>query len=471
MRWDYFVILAGMRTGSNFLEANLNEYSGLRSLGELFNPHFIGNLGKTEAFGMTLAEREADPYKLLKTIRGAEDALQGFRLFGDHDPRIIQAVLNDPRAAKIILSRSAAETYVSLKIAGETGQWRLRDLKHVRTAQIAFDETEFLNHLEQARSFTDQIQTALQHSGQTGFFLRYEDVGDVAVMNGLARWLGVKEQRDSTSSATKKQNPEPWEQKVTNLPEMLDALARVDRFELGREPMFEPRRGAMVPTWLTAASAPLMYLPIRSGLEDEVARWLAAVDGDGPEALGSAMNRKSLRQWLKDHPTHRSFTVLRHPLRRLHSAFCRHILPGAPKPYGEIRETLMRSYKLKMDMATAADPAAHRAAFRDFARFILGNLAGQTSVRVDAAWASQLAVVQGFSSQVPPDLLLREEDLARDLPRLAAEVGAKTADWAPQSEPLPLPLEQVVDDETEHLVQQAYARDFQTFGFADWRSS
>ncbi|MDX1782140.1 MAG: nodulation protein NodH, partial [Thalassovita sp.] len=41
-RFDYFVVFAEMRTGSNFLETNLNAFPGLTCYGEAFNPHFIG---------------------------------------------------------------------------------------------------------------------------------------------------------------------------------------------------------------------------------------------------------------------------------------------------------------------------------------------------------------------------------------------------------------------------------------------
>ena len=40
--FDYFVVLAGMRTGSNLLEEQLAAMPGIVSHGELFNPHFFG---------------------------------------------------------------------------------------------------------------------------------------------------------------------------------------------------------------------------------------------------------------------------------------------------------------------------------------------------------------------------------------------------------------------------------------------
>ena len=49
--FDYFVVFAEMRTGSNFLESNLNAFDGIECHGEAFNPHFIGYPNKTELLG------------------------------------------------------------------------------------------------------------------------------------------------------------------------------------------------------------------------------------------------------------------------------------------------------------------------------------------------------------------------------------------------------------------------------------
>jgi LPS sulfotransferase NodH len=42
MGFRSFVILAAMRTGSNFLEESLNGVPGITCHGELFNPAFVG---------------------------------------------------------------------------------------------------------------------------------------------------------------------------------------------------------------------------------------------------------------------------------------------------------------------------------------------------------------------------------------------------------------------------------------------
>ena len=102
-----FVIFAEMRTGSNFLESNLNAIPGVTCHGEAFNPYFIGGEGKTELLGVTLNQRNGDPGRLLTAMRDKTAGLAGFRYFHDHDPRVFELVVDDPSVAKVILTRNA----------------------------------------------------------------------------------------------------------------------------------------------------------------------------------------------------------------------------------------------------------------------------------------------------------------------------------------------------------------------------
>ena len=63
--FDSFVVFAAMRTGSNFLEANLNAIPGVACHGEAFNPYFVGYPHRETLLGFDQAAREADPAKLL----------------------------------------------------------------------------------------------------------------------------------------------------------------------------------------------------------------------------------------------------------------------------------------------------------------------------------------------------------------------------------------------------------------------
>ena len=71
--------------------------------------------------------REKDPFALIERVRGEANGLAGFRLFWDHDPRVRDAALADPRCAKIVLTRNPVETYVSWKSAMARDQWVLTD--------------------------------------------------------------------------------------------------------------------------------------------------------------------------------------------------------------------------------------------------------------------------------------------------------------------------------------------------------
>src|SRR5690606_9672304 len=68
MAFDYFVVLAEMRTGSNLLESNLNAFDGIHCHGELFNPGFINAPGTDSYKGVTFAQREADPWRLMMAV-------------------------------------------------------------------------------------------------------------------------------------------------------------------------------------------------------------------------------------------------------------------------------------------------------------------------------------------------------------------------------------------------------------------
>ncbi|MEI4471973.1 sulfotransferase family 2 domain-containing protein [Frigidibacter sp. MR17.24] len=460
-RFDSFVIFAEMRTGSNLLEAALNAVEGLSCLGEAFNPKFPGYPNRDEVLGVTLAERVADPARLLARIRAAE-GLNGFRFFHDHEPRIVDELIEDRRCAKIVLTRNPAESFVSLQIARQTGQWRLKDAKHQKSGQIDFSSDDFEAHLEQLQAFQLRIQHGLQITGQTAFYVDYEDIQDPAVLDGLVRHLGIEAGIDRLPSDLVKQNPEPMEAKVANFPAMERALARLDRFNLTRTPNFEPRRGPGVPQFVAAAAAPLLFMPVKGGPVAAVSDWLAQLGG-----LEGGFTQKTLRQWQKAHPGHRSFTVLRHPVARAHAAFCEHVLNG---DYAEIREQLKKFYKLPLPPVAKVDQMTldeHRAAFLGFVRFLKGNLAGQTAIRIDGAWASQTAVLQGQAQFAFPDLLAREETLAEDLAALCARLGIAAPAFRAAPPARPFPLAEVVTPEIEAAVSEAYQRDYLGFGFAE----
>ena len=450
-----------MRTGSNFLEANLNAFAGVTCHGEAFNPAFIGKKDQVEMFGVTLAAREVDPFVLLNKMREKTDGMAGFRFFYDHDPRILAAVLADEKCAKIVLTRNPLESYISLRIARETGQWKLGVGKALKTAKVRFEARGFEAYCDQTAEFSKAVSMALQHSGQEAFRIDYDDLQDLAVLNGLARYLGLSEKLAAPDGALKKQNAGAPRDKVSNPAEMEAALARMDMFALGYVASFEPRRSAAIPGFLAADEAGLLYMPMRGGPDTLVADWLAALG-----AVSGDFNQKTLRHWKRTHPGHRSFTVLRHPLMRAYAAFADRVLTNN---LPELRGLLARNYKLDLPQVGVefTDITARRTAFLGFMRFLKLNLAGQTGFRVDAHWASQTAVLQGFAQFQGPDHVLRENTLSEGMAYLAAEVGVAcppVADVANDG------LAEIYDAELEAAARDAYGRDYMGFGFGDWRA-
>ena len=448
-----------MRTGSNFLEANLNRLSGVKCHGEAFNPYFIGGEKRQEAFGIAIAGRDADPQAFLRAMRLQTDGLAGFRYFHDHDPRVADLVLDDPTCAKIILTRNPLESYISWKIAVEADQWWLANTRHLRTPRPRFDVSEFQTRSRSVQDFQVHLLRRLQVTGQTAFYVDYADVLDLDVLNGLAAHLGVPSRLRALDTRFKKQNPEAIRDKVSNPEEMEQALARIDWFEAGHTPNFEPRRNAGVPSYIAPEAAGLLFQSIKGGPERAVRLWLAEFG-----KLHTSFERRTLREWKDRHPGFRSFTVLRHPLARAHAAFSDYL---AKDWLPELRPYLKRVHRFELPPPGEgfADAESFRDGFRVFLDFARFNLTGRTEIKVMPHVASQLAVTQGFAAIQAPDLLLREDRLAAGLAFLTADLGLPCPDVPDTTDQHPWSLSEIWQPDLEDAAKAAYPRDYAAFGF------
>jgi len=473
-RFSYFVIFAEMRTGSNFLEQNTNQFPDLACHGELFNPHFIGGPNKADSFGMTLKDRERDPLALIVRIKAQDpDVIPGFRFFNDHDPRILQQCLNDPACGKVILTRNALDSYVSRKIAAATNQWKLTNIKHHKTAQIEFDMAEFETHLAATQRFQIRLLNALQTSGQTAFYINYDDIHSIDVLNGLARYLGSAHQVGNVRKNLKRQNPEPLESKVTNFNDMNNALQRIDFMNLSRTPTFEPRRGAGVPQYLAGTMAPLLFMPVRGGPVEQVRAWMIAHEGHDAQAVQNGMNQKTLRDWRFGHPGFQSFTVLRHPVARAYHGFCRHVVMPQTGGFKDIRSALIANFGVDIPEGGPSAPGytltAHRAAFMAYLKFLKANLSEQTGIKIDPAWASQAAILDGSGGVAFAGHIIHETTLTASLAHIENLIGLPRIAPGPTG-PMaqPFALDEIYDAEIEQRVRDVYSRDYLNFGFPDW---
>ena len=122
-----------------------------------------------------------------------------------------------------------------------------------------------------------------------------------------------------------------------------------------------------------------------------------------------------------------------------------------------------------VDVTPGIDDADHRAAFSQFLTFLQANLAGQTSIRVDADWASQSQALSGLAEVGAPDLILREDELGEALPALAQRLGCDSPGQLQQAAAdQPYPLAAIWDAALEKQVSSLYQRDYMMFGFAPW---
>jgi LPS sulfotransferase NodH len=448
-RFDAFVIFAEMRTGSNHLEESLNRLGDVVCHGEIYNPVFIGREGRSTLAGYDMDRREADPRGLLAALIEGE-RIAGFRFFHDHDPRMVEPILSDPRIAKIVLTRNPLDAYLSRTIAAETGQWRLTDLADARSARVRFDPSEFEAMLGDWTAFRARIERGLQVTGQTAFRIRYEDINDIGILNGLASFLGAAGRLGAASRRLKRQNPDPPRDKVRNAAEMEQALGRLDPFALDRDAEAEPDRAPGVPGFVAHPGAGLVFLPVAGAPVAPVLDWMAGIGGVGSEALVTGMSQKDLRRWLRTRPGHLAFTVLRDPLSRVRGAFARLADPQSEGD-AERRELLSARYGIAFDGPEG---------FGAFMTFLKGNLAGQTSLGIRPDWASQAAILHGAARVLLPRRILKEEEMARGLAEIAAGLGLDAPAARPEPQRPP-----DTDPETARSAFDVYRRDYVQFGF------
>lgn len=463
--FEYFVILAGMRTGSNLLEEHLASMAGLKTYGELFNPNFFGKPKSESGFGLTIGERDQAPVTVVDRMKEQGEELPGFRLFYDHDLRVIDHVLADRSAAKIILTRRPIESYVSLKVARATGQWWLGDLSTARDAKVNFEVEEYREFLDTLEEFHTRIRRVLQTSGQTAFFVDYSELGHQDVIDGIGRFLDAKGPSNPGKVKAKVQNPQSLADRLINPEVAEEALSSFE--DLNRVPSHEPTRGPGVRGFVASHSLPLLYMPIRGPGFDPVESWMKALD----PKVKTGLSQKDIREWLKQQKGVRTFTVLRHPLARAYDAFCENFLGARREAFADIREVLATRYDVhfpdgaKEDAWTLQD---QQQAFFMFLKFLVGNLGGQTSVRVDRSWASQEALFAPMARFLAVDRLVREDQAQQELDELTRTLGLTQAlryEAKPRVKAA-IPLSSIRNTEIEQECAKAYKRDYAFFGFS-----
>ena len=187
--------------------------------------------------------------------------------------------------------------------------------------------SEFEAHLAALQAFQTRLLNTLQRSGQTAFYVAYEDLQDVAVMNGLVPLAGRRQPHHRAEQEAEKAEPRPDGRQGRQFrirwngrwPGWTGSTCRA-------RPNFEPRRGPLIPTYVAAAESPLLYHAAEIRAEPRGAGLAGGAGSGDAGPLQTGFSQKTLRDWLREHPGHRTFTVVRHPVVWAHTAFCDRIV-------------------------------------------------------------------------------------------------------------------------------------------------
>ncbi|HEX5687236.1 MAG TPA: hypothetical protein VFY73_24740 [Ideonella sp.] len=227
-----FLLVGMMRSGSNFLERQLNLLPDLRCHGELFNQAFIGfshhNQGKLASYTRDNPEqRNADEEAFIGQVDQACDRpIIGLRLFLDHSNLMTARLLYDPNVKKVVLSRNLLEAYISLETARETGVWLTTEVAKAPPKPVKVDINKLVTFSLRQSLYYNDVQTVLHQTGQSYLQIDYNEIKSLGKLNEIARFVGSAHQFTTVSEPIQKQNPGSLEERIADFPKLVDELKR-----------------------------------------------------------------------------------------------------------------------------------------------------------------------------------------------------------------------------------------------------
>ena len=228
----YFVILAAMRTGSNLLQSNLNQFKDILCLGELFNRSFVGvNIpGKwnKDFAGYTredVERRNRDRMVFFDTVYAeAKDKIFGFRMFKGQDDKLLDIILQNKNCRKVILRRNDLDSFISLQIANKSRKWLSRNPDRIQADKVRFSMRKFLQYIDQNEGFYSRCESVISDTGQECYEIQYEQVKDLQELNRLVKFIGSRCRKQGIKERIFKQTLPGLAHKVVNYEGMIQAL-------------------------------------------------------------------------------------------------------------------------------------------------------------------------------------------------------------------------------------------------------
>ena len=477
----YFVILGAMRTGSNYLEKTLAGLGDTVCYGEAFNPAFLGEPQIKNVLGWTLEDRDADPLGFLQAlIHGEPDRIAGFRLFAGHSDAVRDHVTRDPSCRMIVLRRDPVDSFVSLRIAHQTGQWLLTDERRRMRARMHFDAEAFEAYRAGLEQHYGAAERNIAEARIPVLSVRYEDLSDPAKLLEIARHVGSAGQ-PSGEPVILKQNPDPLSEKVSNYEDVCAYL--------GVEPEVRKAvsRLAGARDVLVPEAVPLAYAPIAGpGFTAAISliERLGQHKFDVPATPWGQVTAKADLGEL--HPAglddaaraRPSFTLVCHPLARLHRLFVWDMF-GRGWRYSAIRRHLIEALgdwpdpRKRGGAAEPLTPEVHRQFFSAYLAAIAQARKGEGAMMMRPEWESQGVLIAAYRDELRLDRVTRFEELAGLIDWLADEMGVGpvpatharvTLARATSSR---LPLDEVLVPEIIAAARALDDEDYAAFGYDD----
>lgn len=482
----YFVIFGAMRTGSNLLEKTLEALGDTVCYGEPFNPAFVGGPRREEVLGWDLAQRNADPMGFLAALRdSAGDRIPGFRLFDGHDGTVMKHALADPECRRIVLTRDPVDSYVSLKIARQTDQWLLRRKNKRVNVRITFDPAEFDAYQDRLKAHYFRVDQEMERAGTSALRVTYEDLSDPGVLQAVASFVGSTGTPPAEAPILR-QNPGHLSEKVANYEEMCVHLDRVP------EPGPLPRRTGAGEV-LLAERAPFAYAPISGPGFAAAVSLIYRIEQrafDGPSlSYAQLMERSSSGDFLKrgfslealaaEAASRKVFTVICHPVARLHALFLQETFGPAwhASPIRRRLQGFVGGLPSPRELTRAEkrlEPERHLAAFFAYIRLIEDAYRGTADFPVTPDWQTQSEQLDAYRDDVDIEMVSGLDDLTGLATWLAEGLagaqlpGNHIAAVRERALSGVLPLEEVRIQEVSDRIGRLFSRDFNDFGYQPW---
>ncbi len=462
-----------MRTGSNLLERTLGQLGDTVCYGEAFNPGFISGPRKSEVLGYTMPMRDADPIGFLEHMIAAEPSrIAGFRIFQDHNPKVMEYILRDPRCTRIILTRDLLDSYISLKIARKTDQWMLSNARRRTTAQMRFDAGQFADFCLKRETYLAWLDDQLSANGSDAIRIDYADLKNQTMLQDLASCIGSSG-KIPIAAPILRQNPESRAAKVENYAEMCAALGLpVEEIppEESTGQIFYPHGfGAAYASVPGNALEPMITLLHRIEVRDF-----------GRDRLAPAellINAHECAIYTSEPPSDLPvITMVSDPFRRLHSIFVNEVF-GQGWHFSDVRKALSDRHgemppRKGLVNGRAKYPAElHQQHFGGFLDLVAEALQNDDRSSVPPEWRAQAELIDEYRSRTELAQVFKHEKFAEAANWLTDQMGldrfprGQINGMRQAGQKSLLPIHDVAVPELTKAVMDLHPEDYTRFGY------